>query len=275
MVMRAPADVALSVVIPTRNRPRQLRRALASLARQTRGDLDIVVVNDGSTERYDLADVFAELGVRYLATRRARGPAYARNKGIALARGRWIAFLDDDDEWESDFAATMLERLEREGDGAVFAWSGFLNLEYGADGVLREEPRLFAAQHRSTEQLFSEALSIGAGCGLTLNRACFAHAGVFRTDYTLLEDTEFLFRLLTRGCRPIAVPDVLVRIHLDNSLDRLTSVIRYPTRIAEFKRLLAEYDGFLTSYGSIRKSMWEYCQSLEDEYQSYRLTLES
>jgi glycosyltransferase involved in cell wall biosynthesis len=261
--------VLFSVIIPTRNRPERLRRALDSVARQSRQDFEIIVVNDGSTEAYDLDHPVAAK-MNYIALPRVHGPALARNAGIAAARGRWLSFLDDDDEWEPNFLEVMAARLEGEGDEPVFAWGSFLNLDYGPDGaVAAARPRLFAASHASREQLFSDALSIGTGCGLTLHRSCLARVGPFRTDYALLEDTDFLFRLLVHGCRPVCVPDILVRIHLDNRIDRLTSVARYPTRISEFRRLLGDYADFLALYPSIKTWMWDYCTYLEDEYRSY------
>jgi glycosyltransferase involved in cell wall biosynthesis len=108
---------SVTVVIPTFNRAGPLRRALASVVAQTRPPDEIIVVDDGSTD--DTARLVSEdfEGVRYLVQDRA-GVSAARNRGIAEARGRWIAFLDSDDEWqpsklERQLAALVIESTYR------------------------------------------------------------------------------------------------------------------------------------------------------------------
>lgn len=97
----------VSVVIPTYNRARDLMRAVSSVLDQTRPADEIIVVNDGSTD-----DTEARLGVfggRVTYIRQEnQGPGAARNRGIAAARGKWIAFLDSDDRWLPDKLETQL-----------------------------------------------------------------------------------------------------------------------------------------------------------------------
>jgi glycosyltransferase involved in cell wall biosynthesis len=94
----------VSTVIPTHNRSELLRRALASVAAQTRAPDEVIVVDDGSSD--DTCEWLAhEPGVTLLRQDNA-GVSAARNRGIAAAAGEWIALLDSDDEW----APRKLER---------------------------------------------------------------------------------------------------------------------------------------------------------------------
>jgi glycosyltransferase involved in cell wall biosynthesis len=95
-------DPIVTVVIPTRNRVDLLRHAVASVMHQTEPNFELIVVDDGSadaTPAYLAELVASEARVRVVRNATARGGAAARNAGIASARARWVAFLDDDDEW--------------------------------------------------------------------------------------------------------------------------------------------------------------------------------
>jgi len=89
---------SISVVIPAYNAARVLRRSIGSALKQTVAPLEVIVVDDGSSDRPQ--DVVREFGdtVRYIRQENA-GPAAARNHGVREARGEFIAFLDADDEW--------------------------------------------------------------------------------------------------------------------------------------------------------------------------------
>lgn len=90
----------VSVVIPTCNRPDLLPRAIRSVLAQTYQDLEIIVVDDGMKVRAE--SFVASLGdtrIRYIKNETSLGGSGARNRGIKEAKGEYVAFLDDDDEW--------------------------------------------------------------------------------------------------------------------------------------------------------------------------------
>ena len=89
-------DVCVSVIVPAHNAAPYLAEAIDSIQAQAHGNLDIVVVDDGSTDA--TAEIAAVDGVR-LQRQPHRGAGAARNAGLALARGEFIAFLDADDLW--------------------------------------------------------------------------------------------------------------------------------------------------------------------------------
>jgi glycosyltransferase involved in cell wall biosynthesis len=90
----------VSVVIPTFNRPQELKQAVLSALHQTLDNIEVIVVIDGEAEE-TLTELLAikDPRLRCLKTPFSRGAASARNFGVANASGQWIAFLDDDDEW--------------------------------------------------------------------------------------------------------------------------------------------------------------------------------
>ena len=102
----------VSVVIPTRNRAALLGRALDSALRQTYAPLEVIVVADGCEDETE-ADMRrmeqAHENLRFLSYFPARGGNHARNIGVRAARGQWVAFLDDDDEWLPDKLRLQME----------------------------------------------------------------------------------------------------------------------------------------------------------------------
>jgi glycosyltransferase involved in cell wall biosynthesis len=102
----------VSVIIPTYNRREVVVRAIDSAVAQTESDVEVIVVDDGSTD--DTGDVIRGMSderVKYVSKANG-GPASARNLGLAKATGQYIAFLDSDDYWPSRYLETMRLRLE-------------------------------------------------------------------------------------------------------------------------------------------------------------------
>lgn len=111
----------ISVVVPLYNKARYIKRALDSILAQTVHDIEVIVVDDGSTDGG--ADVVANsVDSRIRIVRQPNGgPGAARNRGIAEARGEILAFLDADDRWLPGFLARNIELMERYHVSAVSA----------------------------------------------------------------------------------------------------------------------------------------------------------
>ena len=114
----------ISVIIPAYNAAEYLGEALSSAAAQTLRPFEIIVVDDGSTDK--TADILREFITRFpdllkCISQSNRGPAAARNAGIRLAQGDLIAFLDADDLWDRDKLALQVEALAKSPEaGLVF-----------------------------------------------------------------------------------------------------------------------------------------------------------
>jgi glycosyltransferase involved in cell wall biosynthesis len=105
----------VSVVIPTYNRADVVCRAIDSVLKQTYGNTEIIVVDDGSTDRTH--EALCRYGNRIrVKVQENSGPSIARNRGAAVARGDMVAFLDSDDYWLPTKLSRQLEAMEKAGE---------------------------------------------------------------------------------------------------------------------------------------------------------------
>jgi glycosyltransferase involved in cell wall biosynthesis len=110
-----PAQPLVSVVIPTKDRNIEVRRAINSALRQTVREIEVIVVDDGSAEpaRAVLSAGLTDSRLTYHRNESPTGPSAARNVGTALARGAFVAYLDSDDEWHPTKLEQQVESLSR------------------------------------------------------------------------------------------------------------------------------------------------------------------
>ncbi len=149
----------VSVIIPTYNRAELLPRALDSVRAQTFGDWEIVLVDDGSTDETETvaAKYSRILGPRFVYYRQEnQGASAARNRGLNLSRGRFLAFLDSDDEY-------LPRKLERQ--LALFELRPELGLVYSdyayVDLAGSQHPSAFATCHALARQVPSAPVAPG------------------------------------------------------------------------------------------------------------------
>ena len=123
-VLTIPREVSrmdVSVIVPTRNRSALLATTLRTVVRQRDVDLEVIVVDDGSTD--DTGGVVAALDdprVLLIRCPPPGGVSAARNVGAAEAHGEWLAFLDDDDLWAPDKLACQLRAAREAGRDWVY-----------------------------------------------------------------------------------------------------------------------------------------------------------
>jgi glycosyltransferase involved in cell wall biosynthesis len=196
---------SVSVVIPTYNYGRYLRDAVDSVLAQTYAPLEVLVIDDGSTD--DTADVAASYGdrIRFIRQQNA-GVGAARNNGIALARGEYLAFLDSDDIWLPQKLEKQIARFEADPElGLVhcgaerFDESGVISVWLdGLEGWIA--PRL----------LDLDAAVITAGSGIVVPKRVAEDVGGFDVRLPPSEDWDFSYRIAVRY-RVGFVREVLVR----------------------------------------------------------------
>lgn len=191
----------VSAIIPTYNRERYLPAALDSALRQDYRPVEVIVVDDGSTD--DTARlVRSHAGVRY-HYQPNQGPAAARNAGVAISRGALLAFLDSDDLWMPDKLRLQVEFLEAQPDTGycLTRMQSFVDRE--AVGPLEVGPAECSPA------------SIGAlPSTLVVWRKIFDRVGGFDPAYRVGEDIEWFFRARDAGVPFGVLPEVLVRRRL-------------------------------------------------------------
>jgi glycosyltransferase involved in cell wall biosynthesis len=108
-----------SVLIPTYNRARFVTSAIDSVLQQTFKDYEIIVIDDGSTD--NTLQALQKYGTRTTVIRQPNsGVSAARNKGVEIARGQWVAFLDSDDEWDQNYLISQFEHIRANPDAVAF-----------------------------------------------------------------------------------------------------------------------------------------------------------
>lgn len=131
------AEPGVSVVIPTRNRPAQLVRAIGSVLAQSWSNLEIVVVVDGPDPgTMAVLKGLTDRRINVIAMEKSVGGSEARNAGARAAQKEWIALLDDDDEWIPEKLRMQMEVALAKPAFAVFVGSSFIERSSGGDRVL-------------------------------------------------------------------------------------------------------------------------------------------
>ncbi len=195
-----------SVVIPVFNRPEAVVRAIRSVLDQPGVALELIVVDDASTDGTAAAvEAMDDPRLRLLRQPENRGVAAARNRGIREARGRVIAFLDSDDLWLPGGLAPRLAALDAEPEAVAVLRSGIERFDGEKTQELRPEPEAAVLP-----RLFLENGAFGFTINGLLRREAVATAGFFDENLDAIEDWELCIRLAKQH-RFAGVPLVTAR----------------------------------------------------------------
>jgi glycosyltransferase involved in cell wall biosynthesis len=235
MIPRGRADGTtpprLSVVIATKDRPRALARLLDCVKRQSLRDIEVIVVDDGSTPEVvaEYGSIWSGLDERFQLRLdlRGGGPGGSRNAGICLAQGEFVAFCDDDDIWlRDDHLETAVAALTQH-DGDLY----FANMQTSADqvvliadwygkggGLLQQRPlnaerTLFEVGPRHLAR-FLRHRHLHANT-LVLRKELMIRIGLYWDKIGFSEDNDLSFRLADASYRTLYC--ALVAADLDTS----------------------------------------------------------
>ena len=201
-----PNDTLISTIIPVYNGERYLAEAIESILAQTCLPGEIIVIDDGSTdESTKIAQRFAPMVHYYWQPHGGAGAA--RNHGVAVARGDFLAFLDADDLWTEDKLARQTAAFTD--DSTLDVVFGHVQQFYSPE--LGEEIR----QRLKLPVEVIRGLHAGA---MLIKPEPFLRVGLFKSDLQLAEFVDWYARAMELGLKSLMLPDVVMkrRIHQTN-----------------------------------------------------------
>lgn len=202
-------DPAVTVVISTHNRAHLLGRAIRSVLAQTYPDYELLIVEDASTDNTkEVVAGFQDKRIRYIRHETNRGGPAARNTGIKAACGRYIALLDDDDEWLPAKLEKQVQKFQQAPDTVGLIYSGAELLDKDGNSIRTDIPTL-AGDVR--DRLLWGSL-FGSVSKALVKKECFDKVGVFDETLTSCQDWDMWMRIADIYGFDF-VPDILVKIH--------------------------------------------------------------
>jgi glycosyltransferase involved in cell wall biosynthesis len=229
----------VSVIIPVYNYDRYLAEAIESVLNQTYRRLEVIVVDDGSTDRSsEVAKSFVDRGVRYCYQEHA-GIGPARNRGADLAQGDFIAFLDADDRWPEYKLERQLSAIKN--DPA-------LEMVFGQAVQLHNGPEWEAGVKAMNPLGMVPGMVAGT---LLIKREAFFRVGDFPSGLKVGEFIDWYARAGELQIRSLVLPDLFLwrRIHDSNT------VVRERQSVTDYARVLkAKLDRKRAEAGNVANS---------------------
>ena len=186
----------VSVIIPTYNRASLLKRAIKSVLDQTYKNLEIIIVDDGSTDRTEeIVKDFSDKRIRYIHHSKNRGVSAARNRGVKSSKGNFIALLDHDDEYLPERIEKSLKVFKDAPESLGMVWSNFWKVnpvrDVSLNGVNKEKKVAFLKYSLEDVKKWMFPMPLT----WTIRKKVFEKIGFFDEELGPAEDTDFAIRL--------------------------------------------------------------------------------
>ncbi|MCC0177747.1 glycosyltransferase family 2 protein [Waterburya agarophytonicola K14] len=250
-MMSTPERPLVSVIIPTYKRGELVSRAINSVLEQSYQNLEIIVVDDHSQD--NTADVVGEIEddrLRYYCHSTNQGGSAARNTGIKLARGQYIAFLDSDDVWLPQKLTIQLQAIANRAVNRDWAVS---YTKFQKSSTVFYQPSVLPRRGKKPQETIADYFWLGDGETLTstlLVSRSLAVAHLFQTNLRKHQDLDFVLNLDFQGAEFIFVPQPLTIWHNEYRSDRISRLNDYQLSldwIEAYRGKISErsYQGFL------------------------------
>ena len=253
---------AVSAIITTFNRSRFLRKAVASVLAQEYGDFELIILDNSSTD--DTESVVAGFAdTRIVYVRHApMGISAARNLGLKTARGKYVGFLDDDDEWLPGKLARQVGLFEKSGPDVALIYGGFHRIR--SDGAIYDTfaPRLRGDVFMG--YVCGHDTLTGSASNPLMRRELMGKIGGYDENIKTSEDWEFYIRLASRYKFDfIAEPVLNIRAHAGARLgDRLLDAAETELiMLGKFKEFFAAHRACRSYY--LQTVGGKYCRAGE------------
>jgi Glycosyltransferases involved in cell wall biogenesis len=205
----------ITVIIPAYNAARYIGKTIRSVLSQTHTNFEIIVIDDGSVDStFSIASSILDPRIRLYKNLKNKGISYARNRGIELARGDYLSFLDSDDLWTDDKLAAQLSALTNRCDADVaYSWFQYID---ESEAYLSFIPK----KDVSCEDALEEVLRgnfLGCGSNILIRRKVVQEMDGFNTNLRHCADWEYYSRLAHRY-KFVVVPkeQIFYRIHSES-----------------------------------------------------------
>ncbi|MDR3410358.1 MAG: glycosyltransferase family 2 protein [Formivibrio sp.] len=263
----------VSVILPTYNRARSLSSAVKSVLTQSYSDFELIVIDDASEDDTELQlEKIGDCRVHYMRHDTNRGAAAARNTGLQVARGRYIAFQDSDDVWLPSYLQRMVDALEAGGSDCGACFSSYLRIKDGRAELIPSEPA--GSDKANLLQALLKANFVSTQT-LIAKREILAQVGHFDMSLRQFEDWDLAIRIaLVSRIVHVAVPLVIVyhtpgsiTDHIDSAIEaRLAILEKYRSIMGEHKNLVSHHEFVISRqlYGLGRIS--ESCRHAKEAY---------
>jgi glycosyltransferase involved in cell wall biosynthesis len=238
----------VSVVLPTYNRAATLERSVRSVLSQTFTDFELIIVDDRSNDGTQaILERYATHDRVRVVTQLERGCAVARNLGVSMSEGRYIAFQDSDDEWLPDFLAKAVRALDRAGADTGVFYSDMLRVDVDGRATAWNSPEVQKGVLIDEASLDYQVSGIGMQ-STVIRRECFAASGGFDKALPRLIDLELFIRL-SQEFRFHHCREALVKYHAVEGISTNTAALvtarrhlikKYRSRLARHKFHLAQ-----------------------------------
>jgi glycosyltransferase involved in cell wall biosynthesis len=233
---------SVSVVIPLYNKAPHISRAINSVLAQASPPEEIIVIDDGSTDGGgDIVKAYQDPRIRYIRQEN-QGVSAARNKGIAVAQGGVIAFLDADDAWKPEFLETILELRKLYPQAGAYATVYTIISPDGSTFQRKINPLEQGIEFELIDNIFKEEFSKQqCSSAIAIPKKVFEEVGGFPGGETHAEDIDTWIRIGIKF--PIARSNRELAIYHQDAVNRVFQVKRIshePALCRTARRLLQE-----------------------------------
>jgi len=237
----------VSIIIPTYNREKFLTRALNSILIQTFKNFELIVIDDASTDNTEkVLKNFQKKDkrIKYFRNSQNKGPSESRNIGIRMAKGKYIAFLDSDDEWLPQKLEKQLKFIENKNAKVVTCWA------YVNDKIRKKKYLCKVPYYKNPiPKILKENYILSSPSSVILERKVIDKVGFFDSLIRYAEDWDYWIRIIKAGYNFFVVKEPLLKYHLWEG--GTPGTLNFSKKAKDLNRILEKHKELFLKYPKI------------------------